>query len=119
MAPPTATETCTIELQEYDHIARLPQAAGQSRNSPASSKTQIPNLPDGGYILSSPRKSGEIGPNDEEITDPSLRSNATPDETLPEGTVAIPALQTWNNPPINKWRILAAFYGFIVMGEYL
>ena len=38
-------------------------------------------------------------------------------ENPPAGAVAVPVRQTWNNPPINRWRILAAFYSFIVLGE--
>ena len=38
-------------------------------------------------------------------------------DTPPEGRVAVPALQMWNSPPVNKWRVLAAFYSFIVLGE--
>ncbi|KAF8461377.1 major facilitator superfamily domain-containing protein [Kalaharituber pfeilii] len=34
----------------------------------------------------------------------------------PDGTVVVPARQTWNNPPVNKWRILATFYSFLVLG---
>ena len=130
MAPPTATETCTVELHEFSpdhryHISTLPQAsaiASHSRTSISSSKAsvqRIPTVTDDKYTISSPRKSGEIGPNDEEITDPSLRSNASgPAELVPEGALAVPVLQTWNNPSINKWRILAAFYSFIVLGEF-
>ncbi|KAI9870117.1 MAG: hypothetical protein M1830_004663, partial [Pleopsidium flavum] len=35
---------------------------------------------------------------------------------LPGPTTAVTSLQTWNNPRINIWRILATFVGFIIMG---
>lgn len=118
MAPPTATvtETCSIDAIELHPVSALPQSRISN-----SSKLSIPNVPlprtkDAGYTLSSLRKSSEIGPNDEEVTNQGGGNTAASVENLPAGVVGVPARQTWNSPPINKWRILAAFYSFIVFG---
>ncbi|KAF8421639.1 MFS transporter [Tirmania nivea] len=116
MAPPTATarETCSIERHEYNHpISTLTPCQVPKSPIPPFSRTK-----DTKYTLSSLRKGSEIGPSDEETTYSSgisTRSIASA-ENPPAGAVAAPARQTWNNPPINKWRILAAFYSFIIMG---
>ncbi|RPB19566.1 MFS general substrate transporter [Terfezia boudieri ATCC MYA-4762] len=55
-----------------------------------------------------------MGPKDEEITNPSGCVELA--EIPPAGAVVVPARQTWNNPSINKWRVLAAFYSFIILG---
>ncbi|KAF8456936.1 major facilitator superfamily domain-containing protein [Terfezia claveryi] len=55
-----------------------------------------------------------MGPNDEGFTN--LSACVALAENPPAGAVAVPARQTWNNPSINKWRILAAFYSFTILG---
>lgn len=87
--------TCVIELND------TPYARDRY---PTGSKTPY-QLPDTIRAATPP------APQDEEN-----RSTTSNSDNADPPASATAALQTWNNPPVNKWRILAAFFSFIVLG---
>jgi hypothetical protein len=58
-----------------------------------------------------PEDSSESGQRTLRATDPeSVREEAVPPRT------AVNALQKWNSPRVNMWRVFAAFWSFFVLG---
>ena len=102
--PPPPAETCTIELAELSTAPYSPfhydRPVSHSSSTSKASRTLA-----------------EIGTARRGSQDEESNSNIT-DIDPPPGAVVAPVLMTWNNPPINRWRLLAAFYGFLVLGEY-
>ena len=45
-----------------------------------------------------------------------LLDASAPGHLLPPPAIALDAVQKWNDPKINVWRILSTFYSFAVMG---
>lgn len=38
------------------------------------------------------------------------------DDDVPPPSNAVEALQRWNDPPENKWKVLATFWSFLILG---
>lgn len=90
-SPPATLSKDRIQVRQPPSIIELDSLAfGQRYNGPEEAGAQTPNEEPSG--IQSPKTPNEL-------------EMSRPPSPLRNETVAI--VQTWNNPPINKWRVTA------------